>query len=140
MDIIAIYPKKYSTCLRGLSVTRSDQVWSTDITSIRLKKGFGCLTAVIDWSSRYVLSWKLSTTLDRQFCIEVLNEALEKYGSPEIFNADQRCHYTSEEFTDILKSKQIKISMGGKGRALDNVFVERLWRTVKQERSLFERL
>jgi len=80
-----------------------------------------------------VLSWKLSTTLDRRFCIEVLNEALEKHGQPEIFNTDQGCQYTSEELTGILKSKQIKISMDGKGRALDNVFVERLWRTVKQE-------
>jgi len=144
MGISAIYPeknlskanpshKKYPYLLRGLAITRTDQVWSTDITYIRLKKGFVYLTAVIDWYSRYVLSWKLSTTLDRRFCIEALNEALEKHGQPEIFNTDQGCQYTSEEFTGILKSKQIKISMDGKGRALDNVFVERLWRTVKQE-------
>jgi putative transposase len=144
MGIAAIYPKKNLSIenkshkkspylLRGLAITRENQVWSTDITYIRLKKGFVYLTAVIDWYSRYVLSWKLSTTLDRRFCIEVLNEALEKYGRPEIFNTDQGCQYTSEEFTGILKSKQIKISMDGKGRALDNVFVERLWRTVKQE-------
>ena len=91
------------------------------------------MTAIIDWYSRYVLSWKLSTTLDRRFCIEALEEALETYRQPEIFNTDQGCQYTSEEFTGILKAKQIKISMDGKGRALDNVFVERLWRTVKQE-------
>jgi len=144
MGIAAIYPKKnlsiankshkkYLYLLRGLAITRSHQVWSTDITYIRLKKGFVYLTAVIDWYSRYVLSWRISTTLDRRFCIEALNEALEKHGQPEIFNTDQGCQYTSEEFTGILKSKQIKISMDGKGRTLDNVFVERLWRTVKQE-------
>jgi len=144
MGISAIYPeknlsianrshKKYPYRLPGLAITRTDQVWSTDITYIRLKKGFVYLTAVIDGFSRYVLSWKLSTTLDRRFCIEALNEALEKHGQPEIFNTDQGSQYTSEEFTRILKSKQIKISMDGKGRALGNVFVERLWRTVKQE-------
>lgn len=144
MGIAAIYPKKnlsiankshkkYPYLLRGLAITRANQVWSTDITYIRLKKGFVYLTAVIDWYSRYVLSWRISTTLDRRFCIETLNEALEKYGRPEIFNTDQGCQYTSAEFTGILQSKQIKISMDGKGRALDNVFVERLWRTVKQE-------
>lgn len=144
MGISAIYPKKnlsnanklhkkYPYLLRGLEITGVDQVWSTDITYIRLKKGFVYLTAVIDWYSRYVLSWRISTTLDRRFCIEALNEALEKHGQPEIFNTDQGSQYTSEEFTGILKSKKIKISMDGKGRALDNVFVERLWRTVKQE-------
>jgi len=144
MGIAAIYPKKnlsiankahkkYPYLLRGLKITRPNQVWSTDITFIRLKKGFVYLTAVIDWYSRYVLSWKLSTTLDRRFCVEVLNEALQKHGRPGILNTDQGCQYTSEEFTGILKSNQIKISMDGKGRALDNVFVERLWRTVKQE-------
>jgi len=144
MGISALYPKKnlsianqshkkYPYLLRGLPITRTDQVWSTDITYIRLKKGFVYLTAVIDWYSRYVLSWRISRTLDRRFCIEALNEALEKHGQPEIFNTDQGCQYTSEEFTGILKSKQIKISMDGKGRALDNVFVERLWRTIKQE-------
>ena len=144
MGITAIYPKKnlsisnkshlkYPYLLRGLEITRPNQVWSTDITYIRLKKGFVYLTAIMDWSSRYVLSWRISTTLDRRFCIEALNEALEKYGRPEIFNTDQGTQYTSEEFTGILKSKKIRISMDGKGRALDNVFVERLWRTVKQE-------
>lgn len=144
MGIAAIYPKKnlsiankshkkYPYLLRGLKITRPNQVWSTDITFVRLEKGFVYLTAVIDWYSRYVLSWRISTTLDRSFCIEALNEALEKHGQPEIFNTDQGSQYTSEEFTGILKSNQIKISMDGKGRALDNVFVERLWRTVKQE-------
>ncbi len=100
---------------------------------MRLHKGFVYLTASIDWYSRYVLSWRISTTLDRSFCIEALQEALAQYGNPEIFNTDQGCPYTSEAFTGLLKADQIKISMDGKGRALDNVFVERLWRTVKQE-------
>ncbi len=144
MGIAAIYPKKhlsianklhkkYPYLLRGLKITRANQVWSTDITYVRMKKGFVYLTAVMDWYSRYVLSWRISTTLDRGFCIEALNEALGRHGQPEIFNTDQGSQYTSEAFTGILKSNQIKISMDGKGRALDNVFVERLWRTVKQE-------
>ena len=117
-----------------LSTTRQcDLFWSTDIMYIRLRNGFVYLAAVIDWYSRYVLSWRLSTMLDRGFCVDALNEALEKYGCPDIFNTDQGSQYTSEDFTGILKSKGIKISMDGKGRALDNVFVERLWRTVKQE-------
>lgn len=91
------------------------------------------LTAIIDWYSRYVLSWRISTTLDQRFCLEALQDALEQYGTPEIFNTDQGRQYTSEAFTGLLKAHQIQISMDGKGRALDNVFVERLWRTVKQE-------
>lgn len=144
MGIAAIYPKKnlsiantahtkYPYLLRGVAITRPNQVWSTDITYIRLERGFVYLTAIIDWHSRYVLSWRISTTLDRRFCLEALQEALEKYGQPEIFNTDQGSQYTSDAFTGILKSKKIQISMDGKGRALDNVFVERLWRTVKQE-------
>ena len=144
MGISAIYPKrnlsisnknykKYPYLLRNIEITRPNQVWSTDIICIRLKKGFVYLTAVIDWHSRYVLSWRISTTLDRKFCIDVLNEALAKYGKPEIFNTDQGSQYTSEEFTGILKATDIKISMNGKGRALDNIFIERLWRTVKYE-------
>jgi len=144
MGISAIYPKKnlslsnkehkkYPYLLRDLEITRPNQVWSTDITYIRLKRGFVYLTAIVDWHSRYVLSWRISTTLDRRFCIEALNEALIKYGKPEIFNTDQGSQFTSEEFTSILKSAEIKISMDGKGRALDNVFIERIWRTVKQE-------
>ena len=145
MGITAMYPKKnlsvatfshkkYPYLLRGVAITHPNQVWSTDITTyVRLHKGFVYLTAIIDWYSRYVLSWRISTTLDRSFCIEALQEALAQYGNPEIFNTDQGCQYTSEAFTSILKANQIKISMDGKGRALDNVFVERLWRTVKQE-------
>ena len=144
MGIAAIYPKKnlsvanpahkkYPYLLRGVAITRPNQVWSTDITYVRLRTGFVYLTAIIDWYSRYVLSWRISTTLDRRFCLEALQEALAHYGTPEIFNTDQGGQYTSEDFTSILKAHQIKISMDGKGRALDNVFVERLWRTVKQE-------
>jgi putative transposase len=144
MGISAIYPKKnlsmankshkkYPYLLRGVTINRVNQVWSTDITYIKLKRGFVYLTAIIDWYSRYVLSWRISNTIDRRFCIEALNEALDKYGNPEIFNTDQGVQYTSQEFTQILKGHKIKISMDGKGRALDNVFVERLWRTVKYE-------
>lgn len=144
MGIAAIYPKKnlsvantahkkYPYLLRNMEITRPNQVWSTDITYIRLKRGFVYLTAIVDWYSRYVLSWRISTTLERRFCIEALNEAMAKYGKPEIFNTDQGSQFTSEEFTGILKAADIKISMDGRGRALDNVFIERLWRTVKQE-------
>ena len=144
MGISAIYPKKnlsmsnkahtkYPYLLRNLEISRPNQVWSTDITYIRLKKGFVYLTAIIDWHSRYVLSWRISTTLDRRFCIEALNEAMMKYGTPEIFNTDQGSQFTSEEFTGILKAAGIRISMDGKGRALDNIIIERLWRTVKYD-------
>lgn len=143
MGICAIYPKpnlskaakehkKYPYLLRGVKITENDQVWSTDITYIKLKKGFVYLTAVIDWHSRYVLSWKLSNTLHTDFCIDALNEAL-KISKPQIFNTDQGVQYTSNDFTEILIKNNILISMDGKGRALDNIFVERLWRTVKYE-------
>jgi putative transposase len=125
--------KKYPYLLRGVAIERVNQVWSTDITYIRLRRGFAYLCAVLDWHSRCVLSWRLSTSLDSSFCIEALKEALDRYGSPEIFNTDQGCQFTSEEFTSVLKDRSIAISMDGKGRALDNVFVERLWRTVKYE-------
>lgn len=125
--------KKYPYLLRGVKITRVNQVWSTDITYIRLRNGFVYLTAVIDWYSRYVLAWRLSTTLDTGFCREALEEAIEKYGKPEIFNTDQGSQFTSEEFTGVLQKHGITISMDGRGRALDNVFVERLWRTVKYE-------
>jgi putative transposase len=125
--------KKYPYLLRGVKIIRVNQVWSTDITYIRLRNGFVYLTAVIDWYSRYVLSWRLSTTLDAAFCVEALEEALGKYGKPEIFNTDQGSQFTSDEFTGVLQKHGIVISMDGKGRALDNVFVERLWRTVKYE-------
>ena len=125
--------KKYPYLLRGVKITRVNQVWSTDITYIRLRNGFVYLTAIIDWYSRYVLAWRLSTTLETAFCTEALEEALAKFGKPEIFNTDQGSQFTSEEFTGILEKHGINVSMDGRGRALDNVFVERLWRTVKYE-------
>ena len=125
--------KKYPYLLRGVKIDRVNQVWSTDITYIRLKGGFVYLCAVIDWYSRYVLSWKLSTSLDSAFCVVAVEEAIEQYGKPEIFNTDQGCQFTSEVFTSVLEKNGIRISMDGRGRALDNVFIERLWRTVKYE-------
>jgi putative transposase len=143
MGLEAIYPKPSTTVvdhehriypylLRGVAVTRPNQVWSTDITYIPMKNGFMYLTAVIDWYSRYVLAWQLSNTLDTLFCIDALQQALQ-IGQPEIFNTDQGAQFTSDAFTSILKAAQIRISMDGKGRALDNIFVERLWRSVKYE-------
>ncbi len=125
--------KVYPYLLRGMSVVRPRQVYSTDITYIRVGRGFAYLTAVIDWYSRQVLSWRLSNTMDTAFCVEALEEALERYGTPEIFNTDQGSQFTSAAFTDVLKAHKIRISMDGKGRALDNIFVERLWRSVKYE-------
>jgi len=125
--------KKYPYLLRNVPIKRVNQVWSTDITYIRLKGGFVYLTAIVDWYSRLVLAWRLSTTLDTRFCAEALQEALDKFGNPEVFNTDQGCQFTSAEFTGILESRGIAISMDGKGRALDNIFVERLWRTVKYD-------
>jgi putative transposase len=143
MGLEAIFPKpnlskrlkehkKYPYLLRDIEITRRDQVWSTDITYIRLKQGFIYLVAVIDWYSRYVLAWEISTTLDKEFCMKALNRALE-FGKPEIFNTDQGVQFTSLEFTGRLEAAGIQISMDGRGRALDNVFVERLWRSVKYE-------
>jgi len=125
--------KKYPYLLRNVPIKRVNQVWSTDITYIRLKDGFVYLTAIVDWYSRFVLAWRLSNTLDTRFCAEALQEALDQFGNPEIFNTDQGCQFTSSEFTSILESRGISISMDGKGRALDNIFVERLWRTVKYD-------
>ena len=125
--------KVYPYLLRGVVVTRANQVWSTDITYIRLAHGFVYLVAVIDWYSRKVLSWRISNTLDTMFCVDCLEEALQRYGNPEIFNTDQGCQFTSESFTGVLKAHGIAISMDGRGRALDNIFVERLWRSVKYE-------
>ena len=125
--------KVYPYLLRGLSITRPNHVWSTDVTYCRLPSGFMYLTAVIDWYSRKVQAWRLSNSLDSSFCVDCLEEALRKYGKPEIFNTDQGTQFTSEAFTGMLKSHDIRISMDGRGRALDNVFVERLWRNVKQE-------
>ena len=125
--------KVYPYLLRGVVVTKPNQVWSTDITYIRLAHGFAYLVAVIDWYSRKVLSWRISNTLDTAFCVDCLDEALQRYGNPEIFNTDQGCQFTSESFTGVLKAHGIAISMDGRGRALDNIFVERLWRSVKYE-------
>lgn len=125
--------KVYPYLLRGVVVTRPNQVWSTDITYIRLTRGFVYLVAVIDWYSRKVLAWRLSNTLDSLFCVDCLEQALLAYGTPEIFNTDQGCQFTSEAFTGVLKGRGIAISMDGRGRALDNIFVERLWRSVKHE-------
>lgn len=124
----------YPYLLRGLEIVRPNQVWATDITYIRMKRGFMYLAAVIDLFSRRVLSWRLSNTLDVGFCVEALSEALEQSPErPEIFNTDQGSQFTSDAFTAVLKQHEIRISMDGKGRALDNVFVERLWRSVKYE-------
>lgn len=143
MGIRAIYPGPkmsqkdpehsiYPYLLSNYNINRPNQVWSSDITYIRLQQGFLYLVAIIDWFSRYVLSWRLSNSLDVLFCIEALREALEK-GCPVIFNTDQGSQFTSSEHTKILLDKSIKISMDSKGRALDNIFIERLWRTVKYE-------
>jgi putative transposase len=122
----------YPYLLRDVKIERVDQVWSADITYVRLQQGFISLVAVIDWWSRYVLSWALSITLDGTFCLEALESAL-RWGRPEIFNTDQGAQFTSRAFTERLRHAEIQISMDGRGRALDNVFVERLWRTVKYE-------
>jgi putative transposase len=143
MGLETIYPKPrlsephpthrvYPYLLRGVPITRVNQVWSTDITYIRLQSGFIYLVAVMDWFSRYVLSWAVSITMDVGFCLEALDRALE-VAQPEIFNSDQGAQFTSLDFTGRLASAGIQISMDGRGRALDNVFVERLWRTVKYE-------
>jgi putative transposase len=123
----------YPYLLRDLEITRPNHVWCTDVTYIPLKRGFLYLVAIMDWSSRKVLSWRLSNTLDASFCVEALEEALERYGRPEIFNTDQGSQFTSLEFTSVLKNAGVKISMDGKGRWMDNVFIERLWRSLKYE-------
>lgn len=125
-------PRVYPYLLRGLVVTSPNQVWCTDITYVPMRGGFMYLVAVMDWFSRYVLAWRISNTLDGYFCVESLRQALG-HGKPEIFNTDQGAQFTSEVFTGCLESAGIRISMEGRGRALDNIFVERLWRTVKYE-------
>jgi putative transposase len=125
--------KIYPYLLRGVEITKPNQVWSTDITYIRLGRGFMYLTVVMDWYSRCVLSWRMSNSMETNFCVECLEEAIERYGKPDIFNSDQGSQFTSAAFTEVLLKHEIKISMDGKGRALDNIFVERLWRTVKYE-------
>jgi putative transposase len=125
--------KVYPYLLRGVPITRPNQVWSTDVTYIRLARGFVYLVAVIDWYSRKVLSWRISNSMDASFCVDCLEDALRDYGKPSIFNTDQGTQFTSNAFTDVLKREGITISMDGRGRALDNIFVERLWRNVKHE-------
>jgi putative transposase len=125
--------KIYPYLLRGVDVVRPNQVWSTDITYIRLPRGFVYLVAIIDWYSRKVLSWRLSNTMDAGFCVDSLEEAIKGYGRPEIVNTDQGSQFTSDSFTGVLQKNDITISMDGRGRALDNIFVERLWRSVKYE-------
>lgn len=133
--------KVYPYLLRGVAIVRPNQVWSVDIILrqaqdrlyIRMRSGFMYLVAIIDWYSRFVLSWQLSNTLDSAFCLATLEEALERYGVPEIFNSDQGSQFTAHAFTDRLEQAEIRISMDGRGRAFDNIFVERLWRTVKYE-------
>lgn len=144
MGLEALYPKRnlslanqthkiYPYLLRNLTIDRPNQVWATDITFIPMAHGFVYLVAVMDWYSRRVLSWRVSNTLDTSFCIEALEEAIESYGAPAIFNTDQGSQFTSEDFSGVLKKNGIHISMDGKGRWVDNVFVERLWRSVKYE-------
>jgi putative transposase len=125
--------KVYPYLLRELEINRVNQVWCTDLTYIPMRKGFLYLVAIMDWHSRKVLSWRLSNSLDAAPCVEALEEALANYGTPEIFNSDQGCQFTSEDFTDVLKDNGVKISMDGKGRWMDNVFIERLWRSLKYE-------
>jgi putative transposase len=144
MGIEAIYKKPrlskphlghtiYPYLLRGLDITCANTVWCSDITYIPMARGFCYLVAVMDWASRKVLSFRLSNTLDASFCIEALEEALQKYGTPDIFNTDQGSQFTSVEFTTVLLKRDIKISMDGQGRWRDNVFIERLWKTVKYQ-------
>ena len=123
----------YPYLLRNLSIDQVNQVWCADFTYIPMRKGFLYLVAIMDWHSRKVLSWRLSNTLDTAPCLEALEEAITQYGTPEIFNTDQGCQFTSEDFTSALKDHQITISMDGKGRWMDNVFIERLWRSLKYE-------
>jgi putative transposase len=143
MGIEVIYPrpnlskpdlnhKKYPYLLKNVQIANVNQVWSTDITYIPLRKGYIFLVAILDWYSRYVLSWKLSNNLSSHFCIEALKEALEQ-GRPEIFNSDQGVQFTCNSFLDVLEKRDIRISMDGKGRAFDNIYIERFWRTVKYE-------
>jgi len=125
--------KIYPYLLGDLDIVRPNQVWSTDITYIPMARGFHYLVAIMDIYSRKILTWKLSNSLDVDFCVEALKEAIERYGTPEIFNSDQGSQFTSEAFTGVLKHHEIKISMDGKGRWVDNVFIERFWRTLKYD-------
>jgi len=142
MGLEAIYPKRrtsrphpdhkvYPYLLRKLKIDHPNQVWAADITYVPLARGYMYLVAIMDWNSRKVLSWRVSNTMDTDFCVEALEEALDRFGAPEIFNTDQGAQFTSKAFTDTLKLHNIKISMDGRGRAQDNIFIERLWWTVK---------
>jgi putative transposase len=144
MGIVALYRKPstsaphpahriYPYLLKNLLIDRPNQVWATDITYIPMKRGFVFLVAILDWATRRVLAHRVSTSMSTDFCVEALEEAIAKYGRPEIFNTDQGSQFTSEDFTRVLKNHDIKISMDGKGRWVDNVFVERLWKSVKYE-------
>ncbi len=144
MGLEALYPKprlsdpnpqhkKYPYLLRNLEIQYINQVWSSDITYLPLGEGHVYLAAVMDWSSRYILSWRLSNTLDSHFCVDALNEALRQYGNPQIFNTDQGSQFTSADFCQTLQKHKIQISMDGRGRALDNRMIERFWRTIKYE-------
>jgi len=145
MGLEAVYPRRkrglsipdkqhkiYPYLLKGVRITRPDQIWSTDITYIRMHRGWLYLTAVMDWFSRYVISWEVSVTLEPAFCVSALKDALS-FGTPEIFNTDQGSQFTSADFTEVLLDAGVQISMDGKGRVFDNIFIERLWRTVKVE-------
>ena len=124
--------KIYPYLLKGLNINRPNMTWCADITYIRLSGGFVYLTAIMDWYSRYVLSWEVSVTMDDDFCVSALKSAIRQYGTPEIFNTDQGAQFTGKDFTGVLANKGIRISMDGKGRAMDNIFIERLWRSVKK--------
>ena len=144
MGLRALYPRRrtsqpgpghriYPYLLRGLTIDRANQVWAADVCYLPMAKGFMYLVAIMDWHTRKVLSWRVSNTLDADFCVEALEEALARFAAPEVFNTDQGAQFTSQAFTDVLRHHGIAISMDGKGRWLDNVFVERLWRSVKYE-------
>jgi putative transposase len=144
MGIRALYPKAntsrpgkghkiYPYLLRGLNIDRPNQVWATDISYIPMAKGFVYVVAIMDWYSRKVLAWRVSNSMDADFCVDALEEAISRYGAPDIFNTDQGAQFTSDAFTGVLKAAGIQISMDGKGRWVDNVFVERLWRSLKYE-------
>lgn len=144
MGIVAIYPKKntsvsnpghkkYPYLLDNREISAPNQVWSIDITYVRMEKGFAYLVAMMDWHSRKILSWRLSNTLATEPCLEVLEEAVMKYGKPDIVNSDQGCQFTSEKWVQALSGHGISISMDGRGRAYDNIFIERFWRTIKYE-------
>jgi len=144
MGLAAVYQRPRTTVphpdhrtwpylLRNMVIDRSDQVWCADITYIPMRRGFLYLVAIMDWASRRVLAWRLSNTMDADFCIEALEEAMARHGRPEIFNTDQGSQFTSPRFTDVLTEAGVKVSMDGKGRWMDNVFIERLWRSLKYE-------